>query len=293
MARMVAALVLWSGLALAQGTASELLEHKTVEALERLDAGMEGVLGVAAVDLESGRGFSYNGDTVFAQASVIKVAVLARLFQASRAGQLRFSGRVKLAPSEAVGGSGRIQHDLKKGPVSLSMRELATAMIVDSDNTATNRCIEAAGMERINRMLAEAGFHETRLRRKMMDAAAAARGEENVSTPNEMARLFESIYRGRIVDRESAREMFGILRRVKGAFREALPPETDIASKTGELPGVRAESGIVFLSGRPFALSIMSAYIDDRRSPVPEAARIVYRLFEKLGAANAYGNRLK
>ena len=38
-------------------------------------------------------------------------------------------------------------------------------------------------------MLSEFGFTATRLRRLMLDSAAVKRGEENVSTPHEMAAL--------------------------------------------------------------------------------------------------------
>jgi beta-lactamase class A len=142
-------------------------------------------------------------------------------------------------------------------------------------------------------MMDELGLPHTRLRRKMMDSAAVARGDENVSTPEEMARLVETIYRGKLVDQAASREMVEILKKVEGGIHEGLPLDIDTASKTGELPGARGETGIVFLEGRPFVLSVMSAFIDDRRTPVPEVTRIVYRYFEKLAGANAWGNRLK
>jgi beta-lactamase class A len=120
-----------------------------------------------------------------------------------------------------------------------------------------------------------------------------ARGDENVSTPAEMARLVEMIYRGKVVDQAACQEIIGLMKKVSGGIQEGLPLDIETASKTGELPGARGEAGIVFLEGRPFVLSVMSAFIDDRRSPVPEVTRIVYRYFEKLAAANAYGNRLR
>jgi beta-lactamase class A len=167
-------------------------------------------------------------------------------------------------------------------------------MIVESDNTATNRCIDlAGGMDRINRMLEENGFSRTRLSRKMMDTAAAARNDENLSTPNEMARLLQQIHAGRLVDAAACREMLDILRRVRGGFQEGLPLDTETAAKTGQLGGVRGETGIVFLPHRPFVLSVMSGFIDDRRTPVPEVTRIVYRMFDKLARSNRYGHTIR
>lgn len=283
-----------AGTAGAQPTLSELLETKTIAELRRFDEGFDGALGVAAIDLTTGHAFALHGDTSFPQASVIKIPILARMYQAARAGKFSLDGPVTIEPREAAGGSGHLQERLKSGkPVTLTVRELITAMIEWSDNTATNKCIELAGMEDVNRLMDKLGLHHTRLRRKMMDAAAVARGDENISTPDEMARLVAMIYRGQLVDEGASREMIAILKKVSGGIREGLPLDIETASKTGELPGARGESGIVFLEGRPFVLSVMSAFIDDRRSPVPEVTRIVFRYFEKLAGANAWGNRLK
>ena len=283
-----------AGAAAAQPTLSELLENKTLAELRRFDEGFDGALGVAAIDLTTGHTFSLHGNTVFPQASVIKIAILARMYQAARAGKFSLDDPITIQPSEAVAGSGRLQERLKSGgPATLTVRELISAMIEWSDNTATNKCIALAGMDDVNRMMDELGLPHTRLWRKMMDSAAVARGEENLSTPEEMARLVETIYLGKLVDEAASREMVEILKKVEGGIHEGLPLDIETASKTGELPGARGETGIVFLEGRPFVLSVMSAFIDDRRTPVPEVTRIVYRYFEKLAAANAWGNRLK
>lgn len=277
-----------------QPTLSDLLENKTLAELRRFDETFDGALGVSVTDLTTGHSFGLHGDTVFPQASVIKIPILARMYQAARAGKFALDGPVTIEPGESVGGSGRLQDRLKSGtPVTLTIRELINAMIEWSDNTATNKCIALAGMEEVNHMLDQLGLPHTRLRRKMMDRAAVARGDENLSTPAEMARLVEAIYRGKLVDEAASREMLSILKEVSGGIHEGLPLDIETASKTGELPGARGETGIVFLEGRPFVLSVMSAYIDDRRSPVPEVTRIVYRYFEKLAAANAWGNRLR
>jgi len=282
------------GFTTAQPTLSDLLETKTIAELRRFDDGFDGALGVAAIDLTTGHSFALHGDTVFPQASVIKIPILARMYQAARAGKFSLDDRVTIHPGESVGGSGRLQDRLKTGtPVTLTIRELINAMIEWSDNTATNKCIALAGMDDVNHLMDQLGFPHTRLRRKMMDSAAVARSDENVSTPDEMSRLVEMIYRGKLVDESASREMLSFMKEVSGGIHEGLPLDIETASKTGELPGARGETGIVFLAGRPFVLSVMSAYIDDRRSPVPEVTRIVYKYFEKLAGANAWGNRLK
>ena len=235
--------------AYAQSSVVELLESKTVAELQRFDGSFDGVLGVAVIDLQTGRRFSVHGDSVFPQASVIKIPILVRMFQAERTGQFHFSDRITLTAKDAVGGSGFLQDRLQHGPVTLSLRELVDAMIQASDNTATNQCIQMLGMDRVNHMLDELGFPKTRLRRRMMDREAVERNDENVSTPDEMARLVEQIYRGKAVDAEASREILEIMKKVAGGIREGLPLDIPTAVKTGEVPGIRNETGVVFLPG--------------------------------------------
>lgn len=278
---------------LAQPSAIELLEKKTVAQLEEFDRSFDGALGVAAIDLQTGHSFGINTGTVFVQASVIKIPILIALFQAQKEGRLKLSDSLTIQPKDAVGGSGNFQNRLKSGPLTMPLREVINAMIEDSDNTATNVCIGLVGMDYVNKVTTSLGAIHTRLQRRMMDGAAARRDDENISTPLEMARLVEKIYRGEAVDRASSNDMIGFLKKVHGGISEGLPLDTTTASKVGGLPGARGESGIVYLDGRPFVLSVMSAFIDDRRSPVVDVTRIVYRYFEKLAASNRYGNRLR
>lgn len=271
----------------------ELLEQKTVAKLRRLDQTLDGVLGFAAIDLTTGRILDHHGDVLFPQASSIKVPLMAEVFRAARAGAFGLDDKVELRAAEAVGGSGKLQDALRNGPLRISARELLRAMIQDSDNTATNKLIAMTGMEQVNALMESFGFHATRLRRRMMDGEAAKRNEENVSTPREMVRLMETIYRNRVVDAAACREMLELMKLVKADIRKAVPATVEVAAKPGDVPGVRCETGIVFLPGRPFAVSIMTSFLGEEKSIVPEAAAIVYRHFEALARSNRYGHRVE
>ena len=163
-------------------------------------------------------------------------------------------------------------------------------MIEESDNTATNWCIAKLGMARINRLLDELNLGNTRLRRIMLDTAAAARNEENVSTPKEMARLVEMIYRQRLVDPSASMDMRNLMGLVKADFRKSVRSGVEVASKPGEVTGVRCETGIIFLPGRPIVLSVMSSFVVGEDNPVPAVTRIVFSHFDRLASGNRYGN---
>jgi beta-lactamase class A len=289
--RILLSLVLCA-LAFGQTPSADLLERKTMARIRAMDEALDGVLGVAAIDLTTGRTLSWNADAVFATASSIKVPIMIEVFRQARAGTLRLDQAVPLTSKDLVDSSPRLKKLLAKGPTSATVHELVEAMIEVSDNSATNKLITLVGMDQVNRTLGELGFPNTRLRRRMMEWETA-RTNENVSTPLEMARLAELIYRGKAVDEAASAEMLKIMKRVQADFRRAVPSRIEVAAKPGEIPGVRCETGIVLLPGRPFALAVMSAFIPDGADPVPQAAGVIYAYFEKLARSNQWGHRLE
>lgn len=265
------------------------LELKLHHHLKELDDRTHGVLGIATIDLTSGRVYVYNGDVVFPTASTIKIPILATMFRAN----VKLDEQLTIEPKDTVGGSGRLQNELKNGPVNLNVRQLMTAMIQYSDNTATNRCIRIAGMENVNKMLASFGFRATRLRRIMLDTAAATRGDENTTTPLEMARIVELLYRNKLTPAPQTADMLSMLKLVNADIRKVIPANIEVASKPGDLTGVHCETAIVYLPGRPFILSVYSSFLDENTNPVPEVAHLVFEYFRKLAESNQYGNKIK
>ncbi|MSU66720.1 MAG: serine hydrolase [Opitutus sp.] len=283
---------------IAQPTVGELLEQKTVATLQAYAGHCDGIVGVAAIDLTTGRRFSVNGETVFAQASSIKIPLMIELFRAAQAGDCNLDEKVTLTQADSVGGSGHLREELAKNPVTLTNRDLIRAMIQFSDNTATNQCIALAGMPKVNALMDSLGLGRTRLQRVMLDnTSAAARDQENISTPLEMARLAELLYQGKFA---GSAEMIEILKLVDigwqlpdSGFRGAIPKEVVVAAKPGSVRGVQCETGIVFLEHRPFVLSVMGGYLGESSKPVSEVTKIVFAHFQTLAASNSYGNRVR
>jgi Beta-lactamase class A len=280
-------------LAHAQSSAIELLEQRTTTKLRVAGSRVEGVMGVAAIDLKSGRMLVYNPLAILPQASCIKLAILVEMFKSAKAGKFHLEDKITLQPGDSVEGSGHLQIQLRNGPVQTTIRQLITAMIETSDNTATNRCIALVGIQRVNQTMAELGLRDIRLNRKMLDAAAAARDEENVAPATQMARLAELIYRGKAVDADASHQMVEIMKLVDGDVRKTVAAAIPVASKTGELSGVRAETAIVYLPRRPYIISVAASFLKPGSNPIPEIAAIVNEHFTQLDAANSYGRKLQ
>lgn len=275
----------------AQITVADRLETKTLALIAKADAELDGVLGVTAIDLTTGRTLAYHADTVFPTASTIKIPVMIQLYRAVRAGEVKLTDVIPVTVKELVEESPVVEK-AAKSTGKITVRELLEAMMQVSDNTATNKLIELLGMAKVNRAMDEAGFLQTRLRRRMIDIAAARRNEENVSTPLEMARLMQMIWQGKAVDEAASREMLEVMIPTRAEIRKVIPAGIRVASKPGWLDGVKCEVAIVFLDKRPFVVSVYSTYLNGDVNPTGKITIILFDYFNKLAKSNLYGRGL-
>jgi beta-lactamase class A len=282
-------------------TGSDLLWKKLETRVEKIADRLDGVMGVAILDLTDGRILLRNADRVFPIASSIKIAILLELYRQDQEARAGAKGKAKLDdiytfdPKDLVEDS-QIMAGLTPGVTRVTNRDLAQFMVAVSDNAAANILIDRVGKDNVNTMLRGLGLTKTMLRRKMMDIAAARRGDENVATPQEMLRLLEAIYKGKVLDKQSAAEFTKQLSTRKDSYIPRLLPESvQVANKPGELEAVRNDCGIVFAPNRPFAISVMTAYDRDERAAgnaISEVGLEAYRYFEMRGKTSEYGRVL-
>jgi beta-lactamase class A len=268
------------------------LWQKMGTSIHSIDDQLDGVMGVAIEDLNSGDQFLLHEDEVFAQASSIKITVLANLYLQAQQGKLKLTDLYTVQSSDLVPDSD-IMGGLTPGVTRLTLRDLATMMVAVSDNSAANVLIDRLGLDNVNAMLDSIGLAHTRLRRKMMDLEAAKQGRENISTPRDMMTLLEALYRGKVLNPESSADFFKTLSTNKDSFiPRLLPPNVKIANKPGELEAVRNDSGIVFVEGRPYVICVMTAFLSNERDGEEAISRVsfaAWSLFDRLSRASEYG----
>jgi beta-lactamase class A len=268
------------------------LWQKLESTIHDVDQRLDGVMGVAIEDLSTGEQSFLREDEVFAQASSIKIAVLADLYLQAQQGKLKLADLYTVQSSDLVADSD-IMGGLTPGVTRVTLRDLATMMVAVSDNSATNVLIDRIGMENVNAMLDSMGLAHTRLRRKMMDLGAARQGRENISTPREMMMLLESIYRGKLLNKESTADFFKVLSTNKDSWiPRDLPAGVKIANKPGSLEGVRNDSGIVFVEGRPYVICVMTAFLENERDgeeAISKVSQAAWKIFDRLSRASEYG----
>jgi beta-lactamase class A len=268
------------------------LWQKLESSIQNVDQHLDGVMGVAIEDLTTGDHFFLHEDEVFAQASSIKITVLANLYLQAQQGNLKLTDPYTVQSSDLVPDSD-IMNGLTPGVTRLTLRDLATMMVAVSDNSATNVLIDRVGMPNVNAMLDSLALPHTRLRRKMMDLQAAKEGRENISTPHEMMTLLDAIYHGRVLNKESTADFFKVLSTNKNSWiPRDLPAEIKIANKPGALEAVRNDSGIVFVAGRPFVICVMTSFLRNERDGEEAISRVsleAWRMFDRLSRATEYG----
>ena len=110
--------------------------------IEKIISQVEGKVCVNFYDLNKNTGFSINGDKKVLSASMIKLLILAELMKKISEDKFSLSDTIMMANFMKTGGDGVLK-ELNSGH-HFTLKELATLMIIVSDNQATNILIESA-----------------------------------------------------------------------------------------------------------------------------------------------------
>jgi beta-lactamase class A len=269
----------------------KLVRDKTEARLRQIVDGTRGAMGLSVLDLTSGERFSINENLVFPQGSAIKIPILMEVYKQANEGKFKLTDLLWVDKRHQVGGSGVLK-ELGDHTSQLGLYDLCVLMIVLSDNTATNMLIDRVGMDNINKTMASLGLKQTRVQRRMIDTAASGRGDENLSTPAEAARIMEILYRGEFINRAACDEMLAILKKPKrGGINAGLPTDIPVAFKPGGIAGVSTEWAIVYLQHRPYIVVVMENYELEGEAPtaMKEISRTLYDYFWRLSRSTRYG----
>ncbi len=222
--------------------------------LEARIAQHKGQVGLAVIDLASGETLSIRGDERFPTASNIKIPVLLELFTQVERGRIKLSDPVVMLDVDRVGGSGILQHF--DAPLEMTVKDAATFMINQSDNTATNLIVDKLGIRAVNERMDSLGYPATRLwakvsrsRQTSIDPDSSRVWGLGVTTPMENARMFASMYKREAVSAEASRQMINMARTQAWGYNEIpryLPSGVVVAHKTGSVSATRNDCGIVF-----------------------------------------------
>jgi beta-lactamase class A len=275
-----------------------------------------GTVGIAAKDFGSGEEILLNPDAVFPTASTFKTILLYELYRQADAGKIDPAARITVTDDHRVPGSGVIQ-DLDAG-ANLTIRDIATLMIIVSDNAGTDMVFDLLGKEAIAGAVRDLGMENTslplptwgllaglvdldpndrslsyeELKQKLTDIepgwdcfALSETPENNITTPRDMLRLHEAIEAGEGLSESGRESVLDILKRQKLSERipAHLPRGTVVAHKTGSLKGVRNDAGIVYAAdGTTYGVAIFVKGAEDNVAGtrlVADLSKVIYERF--------------
>lgn len=239
----------------------------------------EGEVGLYLEDLTTGECMTVNPDKRFPAASVIKVPLITALFLDAEQGKIDLDQKVVLKPENRILGTGVLKE--LSPDLNISIRDLATLMIIVSDNAATNEVIDWVGVERLNSLVKELGLTQTIWQRKMLDKEARKAGRDNFTSAGDMGRLLHILVEGKQVSKEVSEQVIDVMKRqqLRNKLPGLLPKKVVIASKTGELTNlVENDVGIFFLPKRTYILAICTKVSSNPIGvkAIAEISRLVY-----------------
>ena len=219
------------------------------------------MLAVAAVDVRSGRRHERDAHVPLPAASTIKVLISAALWSEVCAGRIDPERRVRAGDTPVPGGGGLLES--MHPDTRLTLAELDLLMLAISDNAATNAVVDVVGMDAVNGLARALGLEHTRLRRRMMDLAAAERGDDNTTSAADMAALLCALARADGIPALACRRVLAAM--AQSHHTDIVPRYLPaaacrvVSSKQGELASVRHDVALIDEGEVRIAVAVLSA----------------------------------
>jgi beta-lactamase class A len=240
--------------------------HHTLDAIA---AAHHGILGYSVLNLDTGERLSLRGDETFPTASLIKVPILVTLYDLVEQRLLSFDDPLTVIKIDQVPGSGVLQ--FMHSGMSLSVHDAAALMIILSDNTATNLILDRIAIRRVWSKMEALGLPHTKVHSKTFLRLTSVAMDSSVkyglgvSTPNEMAHLFELLAQGKAVSPAADSSMLQILaNNADGDSMQRTINGMSVPHKTGATDSVRTECALFRLESRVVACGFTKQNTDTR-----------------------------
>ncbi len=222
----------------------------------RATLGPGGRLGVAAIDVGSGRELRFDGDSRYAMASTFKLPLAAAVLDLADRGKLSLDEELSFGRAELIDHSPSLEANEAEG--RLSVVRLCSAIVELSDNGAANLLLRRiGGPEALTRFVRAQGDPVTRLDRFELELNTNLPGDpRDTTSPAAMARLVRTLVLGDSLAEQSRRHLSTWLTkavpgpdRLKAGF--PAPPWL-VGHKTGTgANGAVNDVAIAWRSGRP------------------------------------------
>jgi beta-lactamase class A len=253
-------------------------------------AGADGYLHAREIGVTGGPEVSVAADSPVVLASVFKIVVAVAYAREVAAGRLDETERTTVGGHDRIGGVGTADC---ADDVQMSWRDLALFMMTLSDNAATDVIYRRIGQAAVDRVLSDLGLKNTRLIGGCEELFATIRQDCGIdlrepdgdhelatadpavleqlsvldparttaSTSREITALLDAIWTNRAAPPEACSQVRSIMERQIWPHRlsSGFPAGVQVAAKTGTLPGIRNEAGVVtYPDGRNYVVAVFT-----------------------------------
>ncbi|MGG1658809.1 serine hydrolase [Brevibacillus sp. NRS-1366] len=251
-----------------------------------------GEWGIYLEDLQTGEKVTMNENQRFYAASVIKVPIMTAVFAEAYAGKLALEDTIKLRREDLVGGAGVLQH-ITPG-TELTIQDLVTLMIIQSDNTATNMMIDLVGTESIRAAMSKTEMKGSQFYNKLMVVPAELEGYNEV-TAADMGSHLRYLATGKVISYDSCLKMIAILKQQQ--HRDRIPfllpdpdgdvigmvPKWEFAGKTGSVTNITHDVGILYTGSHAVTISLLNKGLEQKAAAtvMAQIGSLVYGVYGK------------
>lgn len=238
--------------------------QKIINEFKETTKNLSGIYGLSVIDLKTSFAFGVYENEIFEAASLIKLPVMAMVYQMAEAGKLDLDKKYTLKAEDKKGGAGSLYG--KPVGYEITYRNLLKLMGQQSDNTAFNIYRVMLGDNAINVFARKLGMEKTKI-------------ETNETTPHDIAVFFQELWMGNLVNKYNKEEMFSNLTDTlyENWLVPGVPDNLAVAHKFGREVHVVNDAGIVFAQ-KPYVVVILSKGVVEVQADdfLPKLSKIVY-----------------
>ena len=224
------------------------------------------------IDVDTGNYVDLGGGGAIAAASTIKLPILLAFFEEVDAGTIDLDQVMTMQPEQIAEGSGEMQ--VSPPGSQYTALEVATNMIVNSDNTATNMVIDLlGGPAAMNSRFEAYGLERTRLNAPLPDLDGT-----NTISARDLVHTLLLISQGDSLTMRSRDRVLNILNRTRNKSLIPVGLEAEGAltyNKTGDIALALGDAALVDLpNGKRYAIAV----IVERPTNDGRAAELIHRI---------------
>lgn len=261
-----------AAVALTSGPRAQAAPQPVDGQLAALEDRYDASAGVYGLNLGTGRVLEHRADDLFATCSAFKAYVAAQILQQEQWGELKLSDEVYIDPDLFVPVASPMTEPNIGGWMSLS--DLCSAAVRQSDNTATNLMLEIlGGPPSVTEFARSVGDDRTQMVRWETELNSALPGDpRDTTSPRAMGTGFLTMLTGDVLDETRRARLEEWMRTIvtgDNRIRAGLPPGWAIADKTGA--GDYASTNDIGLAFGPNGERVLLSVMTRTRSDDPKA----------------------